>query len=388
MKQKTKELFQSFWGWWLVIVVLAGVVLVLVGWAALRPIRNYYLTFLRAAGITNQELMVQAQSGIDKIERWQTEDDFTFLLLGVDTSEYRSGEPVMTDSMMLANYNLAEKTLATLPLPRDIYLPDLEMKLNMIYNRALEAGSVTPEIAVRDYIAENLLEEQIDFALVFTFEQVVALIDMLDGIEVEVERSFIDEKYPRAGVDVSVEKDPAILYETIEFEEGKQKMNGATALKFMRSRYAVGPEGTDMARSARQQKVMQALIEKTMERFFDRRTLLNFSLLGQLYTFYMNNYERYLPLSDLIGMLGAAGVLEQKGETGELGFTIKSQELSVYANGNMEGILEEVGEEEQEQEYGGMWIWKVRDWGLLRQEMREKLGFNFDEIKKGGGVDE
>jgi anionic cell wall polymer biosynthesis LytR-Cps2A-Psr (LCP) family protein len=39
-------------------------------------------------------------------------------------------------------------------------------------------------------------------------------------------------------------------------------MDGATALKFVRSRHAQGDEGTDFARSVRQQKVIAALKDK------------------------------------------------------------------------------------------------------------------------------
>jgi anionic cell wall polymer biosynthesis LytR-Cps2A-Psr (LCP) family protein len=41
-------------------------------------------------------------------------------------------------------------------------------------------------------------------------------------------------------------------------------MDGETALKFVRSRYADGEEGTDLARSARQQRVISAIGKKIM----------------------------------------------------------------------------------------------------------------------------
>lgn len=45
-------------------------------------------------------------------------------------------------------------------------------------------------------------------------------------------------------------------------------MDGATALKFSRSRNAQGDEGTDFARSARQQKVILAIKDKIMNKDF------------------------------------------------------------------------------------------------------------------------
>ena len=41
-------------------------------------------------------------------------------------------------------------------------------------------------------------------------------------------------------------------------------MDGKTALKFVRSRHSAGDEGTDFARSARQQQVIEALGNKIL----------------------------------------------------------------------------------------------------------------------------
>ena len=43
-------------------------------------------------------------------------------------------------------------------------------------------------------------------------------------------------------------------------------MDGETALKFVRSRNAEGPEGTDFARESRQQKVINAVVEMMVAR--------------------------------------------------------------------------------------------------------------------------
>ena len=53
--------------------------------------------------------------------------------------------------------------------------------------------------------------------------------------------------------------------ETIKFDVGKQIMDGSTALKFTRSRYSEGDEGSDFARSIRQEQVMKAIREKIIK---------------------------------------------------------------------------------------------------------------------------
>lgn len=93
------------------------------------------------------------------------------------------------------------------------------------------------------------------------------VIDLLGGIEVNVERSFDDYKYPIAGREKDLcngDKEFKCRYEHIHFNSGLQPMNGETALKYVRSRNAEGEEGTDFSRSQRQQKVMLAIKDKIL----------------------------------------------------------------------------------------------------------------------------
>jgi anionic cell wall polymer biosynthesis LytR-Cps2A-Psr (LCP) family protein len=55
-------------------------------------------------------------------------------------------------------------------------------------------------------------------------------------------------------------------YQTISFKAGPQTMNGTTALEFVRSRHAAGIEGTDLAREARQQLVIDAIKNKLIDK--------------------------------------------------------------------------------------------------------------------------
>ena len=87
-------------------------------------------------------------------------------------------------------------------------------------------------------------------------------IDVIGGLDIQVDTSFIDSKFPIPGK----ETDPCepCRYETISFTKGLQHMDGATALKFVRSRQAEGDEGTDFARSKRQEKLISAFKQKIL----------------------------------------------------------------------------------------------------------------------------
>ena len=53
-------------------------------------------------------------------------------------------------------------------------------------------------------------------------------------------------------------------FEHLSFTNGKTQMDGSTALKFVRSRHGTNTEGTDFARSKRQQLVLQAFRENVL----------------------------------------------------------------------------------------------------------------------------
>jgi LCP family protein required for cell wall assembly len=123
-------------------------------------------------------------------------------------------------------------------------------------------------------IVGEITGQTIQYGVVIDFSAFKDIVDALGGVEVNVENGFTDKLYPIEGREndtCSGDKTYACRYETITFNSGIQKMDGATALKFVRSRHADGTEGTDIAREARQQKVISAIKEKVIQ----RKTFLN-----------------------------------------------------------------------------------------------------------------
>ena len=76
-----------------------------------------------------------------------------------------------------------------------------------------------------------------------------------------------------------MEREFPCRYEHLHFESGPLHLDGATALKFARSRHAVGEEGTDFARSTRQEQVIVAFKNKLLS----SSTLLSLSTLQSLF---------------------------------------------------------------------------------------------------------
>ncbi len=191
------------------------------------------------------------------------------LILGKSGDGHDS--PDLTDTIIFASVqhpstSVDNTSISLVSLPRDIWIPELRAKLNSAYywgNQKKENGGL---VLVKSEV-EKIVGKPISYGVVINFDGFEELIDVLGGIEVGVENSFTDEKYPIPGrEDDECGGDPEFTcrYEMILFEEGVQTMNGETSLVFVRSRNAKGDEGTDLARSARQQKVLSAIKDKAI----------------------------------------------------------------------------------------------------------------------------
>ena len=83
------------------------------------------------------------------------------------------------------------------------------------------------------------------------------MIDQVGGVDLTVDRTFTDYTYPANTGDGYLPPQT--------FTAGPQHMDSATALIFARSRHADGPEGSDFARSKRQEKVINAFKQKIQQ---------------------------------------------------------------------------------------------------------------------------
>lgn len=174
--------------------------------------------------------------------------------------------PDLTDTMIFASVDNSTSKITLVSLPRDIWIYDLKTKLNSAYfwgNKKVAGGG----LVLAKSTVESIVGQDIDYAVTVDFGGFKEIIDVLGGIDVDIQNSFSDEKFPIAGKENDTcDGDPTFScrYETISFSKGITHMDGETALKFVRSRYAQGDEGTDFARAARQQKVIEAIKNKVL----------------------------------------------------------------------------------------------------------------------------
>ena len=210
------------------------------------------------------------------------EERINVLLLGV-AGKGKPGQN-LTDTIILLSINLKTNQVALLSLPRDFYVPAMNMKINSVYQAGLNNAKTDSEaIAPLLSIIKNITSEEVNYYAVLNFDGFRKIIDAIDGVNVFNERDIYDARYPG----------PNYSYETFELKKGFQHLNGETALKYARERHD-DPDG-DFGRSRRQQQIIQAVKNKV----FSTGTLFNIVTLNNLFQALGDNIKTNLSPKEL-----------------------------------------------------------------------------------------
>jgi len=183
-----------------------------------------------------------------------------FLLLGMAGGNHEGAD--LTDTIIFVSVDQSSGDTLLVTVPRDLWIPSLRAKINTAYHYGeLKQPGAGGIVLVKSAISEAL-DQPVDYVALIDFSVFAKAIDTVGGLDITVDRGFVDSKYPIPGR----ETDPCepCRYETIKFDSGLQHLDGATALKYIRSRGADGDEGTDFARSARQEKLISAFKQKLL----------------------------------------------------------------------------------------------------------------------------
>lgn len=182
------------------------------------------------------------------------DDRINILMLGMGGLGHDG--PYLTDTIILASIKPSTKSVALTSVPRDLTVPipghgDRKVNEANHYGEIKDAGNGA-ELARKTL--EHVTGQTIHYYVRVDFAGFERLIDEVGGVDIQVERGFTDKGFPA----------PNDEYQTISFASGLQHMNGRTALNYARSRHGNNGEGSDFARSRRQQKVIVALKEKLL----------------------------------------------------------------------------------------------------------------------------
>ncbi len=198
--------------------------------------------------------------------------------------------PNLADTMIVLSYDHNTKIPTLISIPRDLWVPSLQAKINSAYYYGEEASPGAGIKMAQAAVLEDI-GLPINYTAVVNFTIFKETIDLLGGIDINVNPGFTDNLFPIPGMENA--QPESARYETISFATGSAHMNGDTALNFVRSRHAVGEEGTDFARSRRQQQVISAIKSKMLTPAF----LLDKNKLDAFFSILDRNLKTNIPQS-------------------------------------------------------------------------------------------
>jgi LCP family protein required for cell wall assembly len=175
----------------------------------------------------------------------------------------------LTDSMLLISIQPQTGKTALISVPRDLWVqipPNSGNygKLNSAFEYGLANGYGTQgagKVAAGDLAARKIADVTgltVNYWLTLDFQGFRQLVDALGGVDINVQNPFT-ALYPKND-DPNV--DPSAI--KVHFDDGLQHMNGERAIEYARAREVLDNpiEGTDFARSARQQLLIKAIVAK------------------------------------------------------------------------------------------------------------------------------
>ena len=234
-----------------------------------------------------------APSPIATTEAAAETERINVLVMGIDR---RPGGSFIsrTDSMMLMSINPEDNTASILSIPRDLYVVIPGRGRERI-NTAFVYGSAGNNPLGGAQLAMQTIEYNlgvpVDHYLLVDFGAVTRGIDTIGGIDVNVPYNINDPLYP----------DMNYGYEPLFIPAGLQHFDGATALKYARTRH----QDNDFYRGRRQQQVIMAVRSKVLGLGF--QDLI--SRAPQLYDRIDEGIRTDLSMNDMISLLTfAAGI--------------------------------------------------------------------------------
>jgi LCP family protein required for cell wall assembly len=207
-------------------------------------------------------------------------DRINILLLGMGGKNHDGG--YLTDTIILASLEPSTKKVSMVSIPRDLTVPMENMGWRKINNVNAFAEAENPGsggMAVCQAISD-ILEIPIDYYVRLDFVGFINIIDQIGGVDVTVENTLEDYSYPVMGKEDAYPY--SSRYEHLLIEKGPQHMDGTTALKYARSRHALGIEGSDFARARRQQIILEAAKSKLISKNVLFKPTMITNIIGQV----------------------------------------------------------------------------------------------------------
>lgn len=238
----------------------------------------------------------------NKSNLYKNKDKINFIILGLDKRNDSLEKTNTTDTIMFVSLNLKDYKINTISIPRDLWFYDINAKVNEIYPLSLNESDKYAYIKNKFKI---LLNQDIDHVLILTTDNLISFTNLIGGVDLVLDQGFIDNQYPNPEyIKNPISSIPK--YKTVEFKSGPIHLDSLNITEFVRSRKGgetIASGGTDLARIARQQLLLDALLAKIKSGKF----ISNDTQLINLYKFWNQDIQKDLSDENILQILNILG---------------------------------------------------------------------------------
>ena len=277
-----------------------------------------------------EEETVEATTVETTIPPMSADDIINILVVG---QAARAGEESnMADTTMLISLNTYTKEVTVFSILRDAYvkLPDYKghtcgrAKFTVCYNLGYQWGGGTAgAMEMTNICLRDNFGIEVDYNFEVSFDGFIRMIDFLNGVELELTEA--EANY--------LNKDTLYVQRTIE--PGVQVLQGMEALSYARMRKAEGDSESDIKRTERQRKLVEALLKRFQG--------MSLSELNEWVDILMPMVTTTMTGADVTRL--AAKVLpmvvdlQMKGETVPISGTGWGEMVDIYKDGNIHSVI-------------------------------------------------
>ena len=265
-------------------------------------------------------------------------DRTNLLIMGYGGSGHDGGN--LTDSMVVTSIIPSSRHTSLVSVPRDLWVQNpansgIYTKINVVYQTGSNNGQnpIAGGAAAAQKVS-TITGLDVKYWMTIDFTGFRDLINSIGGVDVYVPDSF-SSQYPKnddPNVDAS--------WINIHFDKGNQHMDGERAIEYARARHSTDnpAEGTDFARSARQQLIIKAVLSKvkqvsTWPSLFNAMDALKHTIYTNLSLADLGEFATKMDLNTQQGRIGLsnANVLQDD-------YSSDGQAILTAKNGDWNGI--------------------------------------------------
>jgi LCP family protein required for cell wall assembly len=236
------------WGLWITLAIV-GLLALSIVWGVLG-----FLSFSSGVDDANERLQRRAYNRLAESNGSIFSESATILVIGTDGGRAPGRQDARrSDSLLLLRTEPSRHRLSYLSIPRDLRV-DIPGYGSAKINAANQIGGPALTLAT----VRALTGLPVNHVLVLDFDGFRELIDALGGVDVDVPRRILSNKF-----DCPYKPARCRSWEGWRFRKGKQHMDGRRALVYARIRTnRLNSADTDISRGGRQQAIADAVGDK------------------------------------------------------------------------------------------------------------------------------